>query len=216
MRFNMSSMNTGFFRLVLLAAAVLLLPVSEATGQAEWQRTIKVIAPVEDGEVTSALTDSVVAMAEGQDVRLRRSPDADTTASLGMIRSTLSREGLALSSATHAFITYRFTLRNSRLRRNIMDLHLIYRPAGQQGEDIPILYVNLSEETLYEQLLIEKGTPSPENEAIYRPFKEQIAFHGLLGTATIVQVGDQIIRDPERAATEEREIMATIRKLAYN
>jgi hypothetical protein len=184
-------------RLVLLALALCWLPASDAAGQAEWQRTVKVIAPVEDGQVTSALTDSIVAMVEAQDVPLRRSPEANAATTLETIRTALSDDGLALSSATHAFITYRFALRNSKLQ-------------------IPILYVDLSDEQFYEPLLIEKGVPSAENEAVYHPFKEEIAFHGLLGTATVVKVGNRIIRDPEQAAAEERQIIATIRKLAYN
>lgn len=213
---TIGAMLTRPSRLVLLALALCWLPASDAAGQAEWQRTVKVIAPVENGQVTSALTDSIVAMVEAQDVPLRRSPEANTATTLETIRTALSDDGLALSSATHAFLTYRFALRNSKLQRSILDLHLIYRPTAQQGSDIPILYVDLSDEQFYEPLLIEKGVPSTENEAVYHPFKEEIAFHGLLGTATVVKVGNRIIRDPEQAAAEERQIIATIRKLAYN
>ena len=206
----------GRIRLIILGVAVLLAPVSESAAQAEWQRTVKVIAPVEDGLVTRALTDSVVEMAETQNMELRRTPQSDTTTTPEKIKAALSEEGLALTSATHAFITYRFTQKSGQLHRNILDLHFIYRPTGEQGEDIPILYLDLSEENLYRQLLVKKGTPSPVNEVAFRPFEEQISLYSLRDTARVVQVGNQIIREPERAAAEKRQIMATIRKLTYN
>ena len=216
MSFGVFLGKLGRVRLIILGVAVLLAPVSESAAQAEWQRTVKVIAPIEDGLVTRALTDSVVEMAETQNMELRRTPQSDTTTTPEKIKAALSEEGLALTSATHAFITYRFTQKSGQLHRNILDLHFIYRPTGEQGEDVPILYVDLSEQKLYEELLIEKGTPSSTNEAVFRPFKRQIAFHRLLETATVVQIGNQIIREPERAAAEKRQIMATIRKLTYN
>ena len=191
-------------------------PISESAAQAEWQRTVQVIVPVEDGKTTRALTDSVVAMAEAQDAQIRRSPKSDTTAALETVKASLSNEGLALTSASHVFITYRFTLKNSRLKRNIRDLHFIYRPSAEQGKDVPILYVDLTENQFYKDLLIEQGTPSSVNEAVYHPFKQQIAFHGLLETATVVKVGNEIIRDPEQADAEKEQIMATIRRLTYN
>ena len=206
----------GRVRLIILGVAVLLAPVSESAAQAEWQRTVKVIAPIEDGLVTRALTDSVVEMAETQNMELRRTPQSDTTTTPEEIKAALSEEGLALTSATHAFITYRFTQKSGQLHRNILDLHFIYRPTGEQGEDIPILYVDLSEEDLYRQLLVKKGTPSPVNEVAFRPFEEQISLYSLRDTARVVQVGNQIIRKPERASAEKRQIMATIRKLIYN
>ena len=206
----------GRVRLIILGVAVLLAPVSESAAQAEWQRTVKVIAPIEDGLVTRALTDSVVEMAETQNMELRRTPQSDTTTTPEKIKAALSEEGLALTSATHAFITYRFTQKSGQLHRNILDLHFIYRPTGEQGEDIPILYLDLSEEDLYRQLLVKKGTPSPVNEVAFRPFEEQISLYSLRDTARVVQVGNQIIREPERAAAEKRQIMATIRKLTYN
>ena len=206
----------GRVRLIILGVAVLLAPVSESAAQAEWQRTVKVIAPIEDGLVTRALTDSVVEMAETQNMELRRTPQSDTTTTPEKIKAALSEEGLALTSATHAFITYRFTQKSGQLHRNILDLHFIYRPTGEQGEDIPILYLDLSEEDLYRQLLVKKGTPSPVNEVAFRPFEEQISLYSLRDTARVVQVGNQIIREPERAAAEKRQFMATIRKLTYN
>jgi hypothetical protein len=177
---------------------------------------VKVIAPIQENTVTRALTDTVVGMAETQDLQLRRTPESDTAASLAPIRSALSEEGLALTSATDVFITYRFTLKGSRLQRRILDLHFIYRPSAEQGEDIPILYLDLTENDLYQRLIVEKGLPSSVNEVAFQPFEEAIAFHSLQETATVVQVGNQIIRDPKQAASETRQIAGTIRELTYD
>jgi len=203
-------------RLAALCLAVLLLPISESAGQAQWQKTVKVIVPVEEGTVTRALTDSVVKMVEAQNSEVRRTPQSDTTTTLSAIREALSDEGLALTSPTHVFATYRFTQERGRLQRDILDLHFIYRPSAEQGEDIPILYLDLTEDGLYRKLLVEQGTPVRANEATFRSFEEQVAFHNLLGTARVVRVGNRIIREPEQAATEKKRIMSTIRKLAYN
>jgi len=208
--------KSGRVRFAVLGVAMLLVPVSECLAQAEWQRTVKVIAPIQENTVTRALTDTVVGMAETQDLQLRRTPESDTAASLAPIRSALSEEGLAPTSATDVFITYRFTLKGSRLQRRILDLHFIYRPSAEQGEDIPILYLDLTENDLYQQLIVEKGLPSSVNEVAFQPFEEAISFHSLQETATVVQVGNQIIRDPKQAASEKRQIAGTIRELTYD
>lgn len=206
----------GRFRLAMLGVAVLLVPVAECAAQAEWQRTVKVIAPIEEGIVTRALTDSVVAMAQAQDLPLRRAPQSDTTAPLEKIEAELSKDGLATSSANRVFVTYRFTFKRGSLQRDILNLHFIYRPTAEQGEDIPILYVDLTERDLYQRLLVEKGVPSPINEMAFHPFEEETAFHSIQDTATVVQVGNRIIRDPKQAAAEKQKIMETVQRLTYN
>lgn len=194
---------------------MLVLPISESAGQARWQKTVKVIVPVEKGVVTRALTDSVLTMVEAQNSRFRRAPQSDTTVALTAIKEALSEEGLALTSATHVFITYRFTQKSGRLQRDILDLHFIYRPSAEQGEDIPILYLDLTEDGLYRKVLAEKGTPVRVNEVAFRSFEEQIAFHSLQDRATVVKVGNRIIRDSEQAASAKKRIMKIVRKLTY-
>lgn len=217
MLFGALFQKKGRIRLVLLGVALLLVPISESAAQAEWQRTVKMIAPIKEKMVTRALTDSVVAMAEAKDLQqLQRTPGSNTTDALEEIKDALSKEGLALTSATHVFITYRFALKGSSLKREIRDLHFIYRPTAKQGEDIPILYLDLSENNLYQRLLVEQGTPSSVNEVVFHPFAEKIAFHSLRDNATVVQVGNRIIRDPKQAAAEKQQIAGTIRELTYN
>jgi hypothetical protein len=202
-------------RLAALSLVLLLVPTAESAGQAEWQRTVEVIVPVEEELVTRPLTDSIVAMIEAQALSPKRTPQSDTTATLEEIEAALSGEGLALTSATHVFITYRFTQKSSRLRRDILDFHFIYRPSAEQGEDIPILYLDLSKNNLHQRLLAEKGTPVRINEAAFRSFEGQLRFSELQEEATVVRVGDRVLRDAEKAATAKRQILRTIQNLTY-
>lgn len=205
----------SYKRLALLSLVFLMVPLSESAGQAEWQRTVKVILPVEDESITRPLADSVVAMAKAGEIPIQRAPGSDTT-TLADVRNTISDDGLALTSTTHVFITYRFFLESSTLHRSIRSLHFIYRPTAQQGKDIPILYVNLSDENTRQELLVEKGTPSPVNELSFQPFSKQISLHNLKDKATVVRVGNRIIRDPERAAAVKQRVLQTIRRLTYS
>ena len=215
MHFKLSVERLFLPRLAALSLVLLLVPTAESAGQAEWQRTVEVIVPVEEELVTRPLTDSIVAMIEAQALSPKRTPQSDTTATLEEIEAALSGEGLALTSATHVFITYRFTQNNGRLRRRILDLHFIYRPSAEQGEDIPILYLNLSEDDLHQRLLAKKGTPVQVNEVAFRSFKEQLGFLELQDEATVVRIGDQIVRDAEEAAAAKRQVLRTLQDLAY-
>lgn len=214
MMFGVSFSQISYGRLGVLSLALLFIPVSESAGQVEWQRTVKVIAAVEEGSIVRALTDSIVTMAEAGELPIRRAPNSDTT-TVQEVENALAEEGLALTSASHVFLTYRFTLNGGSLHRDILNLHFIYRPTAQQGEDIPILYVDLTKNDLYQELLIEKGTPSPVNEVVFRPFGEQLRLQNL-ENATVVQVGNRIIRDSEQAAAEKRRILQTVERLTYN
>jgi len=215
MHFGLSFKQLLSPRLAALSLVLLLVPTAESAGQAEWQRTVEVIVPVEEELVTRPLTDSIVAMIEAQALSPKRTPQSDTTATLEEIEAALSGEGLALTSATHVFITYRFTQKSSRLRRDILDLHFIYRPSAEQGEDIPILYLDLSKNNLHQRLLVEKGTPVRINEAAFRSFEDQVRFSELQEEATVVRVGDRVLRDAEKAATAKRQILRTIQNLTY-
>lgn len=215
MHFGLSFKQLLSPRLAALSLVLLLVPTAESAGQAEWQRTVEVIVPVEEELVTRPLTDSIVAMIEAQALSPKRTPQSDTTATLEEIEAALSGEGLALTSATHVFITYRFTQKSSRLRRDILDLHFIYRPSAEQGEDIPILYLDLSKNNLHQRLLVEKGTPVRINEAAFRSFEDQVRFSELQEEATVVQVGDRVLRDAEKAATAKQQILRTIQNLTY-
>ena len=215
MHFGLSFKQLLSPRLAALSLVLLLVPTAKSAGQAEWQRTVEVIVPVEEELVTRPLTDSIVAMIEAQALSPKRTPQSDTTATLEEIEAALSGEGLALTSATHVFITYRFTQKSSRLRRDILDLHFIYRPSAEQGEDIPILYLDLSKNNLHQRLLVEKGTPVRINEAAFRSFEDQVRFSELQEEATVVRVGDRVLRDAEKAATAKRQILRTIQNLTY-
>lgn len=203
------------FSLATLSLALFLLPVRESAGQARWQQTVEVIVPVEEGSVMRALVDSVALMPKAQGLPLRRAPQSDTATSLDKIRTALESEGLALTSATHVFITYRFGQDSGQLQRSVLGLHYIYRSSAGNEEDVSILYVDLSEENQRQRLLREKGTPVAANEVAFRSFREQLSFSQLRSEATVVRVGNEIIRDAGEAAAAKQKIFSTIRNLIY-
>lgn len=114
------------------------------------------------------------------------------------------------------FITHRFALSSGTFNEEILGLYFIFRPEGQEGEDIPVLYLDLREEQLYEELLIERGTRLASNEATFLPFKQQVGFNNFRDQLTVVQVGDRSIRDRNRAAAEKERILKIIQDLTYN
>jgi hypothetical protein len=192
---------------------LLVLSASPSAGQDQWRQTVQTIVPVEEETVARALLDSVVSVVQNQDIPVQKAPRASST-SFKAIKDTLSEEGLAASSATHMFITYRFSLSSSTFNEKILDLYYIFRPEGQ-GEDIPILYLDLREGRLYENLLIERGTRLTSNEATFLPFKQQVGFNDLRDQLAVVRVGNRTIRDTARAAAEKKRILEVIRDLTY-
>lgn len=206
--------HIGAGHLAVTSLLVLVLSVAPSAAQDQWRQTAQVIAPVEEGTVTRALLDSVVSVVEREGFRISSSPQG-ARVSVSERRDSLSSKGLALSSATHVFITYRFSLSSSTLDQEIRDLYFIFRPAGQE-EDIPILHVDLQEGAMYEELLIERGTRLAANESAFVPFRRQLSFHNLRSRVTVVKVGDEIIRDPDRAAAEKERLLDITRELTYN
>jgi len=203
------------YAFALLSLVLLWGSLSPAFGQGAWQRTAQVIVPVEEETAVQALVDSAASLVEQQSIQVRSAPGSERVP-LQTLEDRLSEEGLTVTSATHLFVTYRFSMDRQRVEREISDLHFIYRPAAGQEEDIPLLYLDLSDSRLHTQLLKKRGTPVPSNEAVFVPFLDQIAFHNLQDEATIVRLGNQIIRDEERAAAAKENLMATLKTLYYN
>ncbi|MCS3672733.1 hypothetical protein GGP66_000137 [Salinibacter ruber] len=198
-----------------MSLLLLVLSASPSAGQDQWRQTVQTIVPVKEKTIARALLDSVVSVVQNQDIPVQQAPQASST-SFKAIEDTLSEEGLAASSATHMFITYRFSLSSSTFNEKILDLYYIFRPEGQGGEDIPILYLDLREGRLYESLLIERGTRLTSNEATFLPFKQQVGFNDLRDQLAVVRVGNRTIRDTARAAAEKKRILEVIRNLTYN
>jgi hypothetical protein len=198
-----------------MSLLLLVLSASPSAGQDQWRQTVQAIVPVTEETVARALLDSVVSVVQNQDIPVQQAPQASST-SFKAIKDTLSEEGLAASSATHMFITYRFSLSSSTFNEEILDLYYIFRPEGQEEEDIPILYLDLRKGQLYENLLIERGTRLTSNEATFLPFKQQVGFNNLRDQLAVVRVGSRTIRGTDRAAAEKERILKIIRDLTYN
>lgn len=201
--------------IIAMSLLIFALSASPSAAQDQWRQTVQVIVPVEEGTATRAMLDSAVSVMQNQGISVRQAPQTSPT-SFKEIRETLSEDGLAASSATHVFITYRFALSSGTFDKEILDLHFIFRPEGREEEDIPILYLDLREEQLHEKLLIKRGTRLASNEATFLPFRQQVGFNNLRDQLTVVQVGNQIIRGTDRAAAEKERILKIIRDLTYN
>lgn len=160
-----------------------------------------------------ALVDSMTAVFEAKGAEIRRSPQAQPTP-YPELEQALESDGLSMLSASHAFITYRYRLTSAELQSDILDFHFIYRPPGAQ-EDLSIFYIDLERTPLYDELLVERGTRIPSNEMVLRSFEQQISLHRLAERATIVRLGGEIVRDPERARAEKERILEVTAKLAH-
>lgn len=201
-------------RLFSVAIAVMGLAVlSEAAAQTRWQETIQVIVPVQENEMIGALVDSITTVFQERGTSVRRSPQGEPMPYPQLV-DTLEADGLSPFSASHAFITYRYRLTSAELETQIVDLYFIYRPPGPQ-EDLSIFYLDLEASPLYEELLVQRGTEVPNNEMVLLPFEQQLSFHRLAQQARIVRLGDEIVRDPERAAAEKERILEITARLAH-
>ena len=201
----------GVFGLLLYAFA---LPLAvQAQSQSRWLRTIQVITPVSDREVTGVLLDTLMEVINRQDIRVRRSPEDLDTQSFADLEKALINEGLDVTSATQVFITYRYESTQQGFFAQILDLYFIYRPTEFEEADIPILYLDATDPVI-QNIMVNSGVPSEVNEAVTRPFIEQIAINQLMGS-TVVKVGDRIIRDEKVADYEKRRLLAIIREKSY-
>lgn len=202
--------------LAALAAACLAwgaLALSDGRAQTRWQQTVEVIVPVEDDGLMAALIDSMTTVFERRDAWVKRAPRADSVR-FDQLERELSADGLSTLSASHAFITYRFQLTERGFQTDIRDLHFIYRPPGAQ-EDLSIFYVDLASSPLYDALLVERGTTLSDNEMAFLEFEQQLSLHRLADEVTIVRLGNEIIRDAERAAEEKKRIIEITTQLAH-
>lgn len=203
-----------WMRALVLGMLCTLFGPREAQSQAAWRQTVQVIAPVETEEVPGILLDTLTTALERQNAPVRRSPDAAVT-TFASVQRQLEQEGLGVASATHVFVTYRFHMTSAGTQYKILDLHFIFRSPGVGEEDIPILYVDLTDPETYHRLLVESGTTLPYNEAAFLQFRKQMSFHSLRDVVRVVQVGEHIIRDQKLAAAEKQRILTITTQFTY-
>lgn len=182
-------------------------------GQARWVQTVQVVAPIDEEPATSVLLDTLDVLLQDGGITVQREPDGETYSYEGLERQ-LSGDGLHIYSATHLFITYRFNLTPHNFNVQVRDLHFIYRSPQINEADVPILYLDASNPEI-EQLLKQNGLRRTTNEAAMRRFWDQLTFYQLEETATVVQVGNQVIRDSTEAARQKERLMQIGRKYSY-
>jgi hypothetical protein len=175
---------------------------------------VQVLAPVETNEVTGVLLDTLATSLEKRNAPVRKGPNAPVT-TYSALQNDLSQDGLGVASATHVFITYHFQMTSAGTRYKILDLYFIFRPPNASDTDIPVLYVDLTDPETYERYLVEGGTTIPYNEAAFLQFRDQVSFHTLRDMVRVVQVGEQIIRDPKLAAAEKQRILTITTQFTY-
>lgn len=185
-----------------------------AQAQTRWLQTAEVIAPVEEDGPVQALLDTLVQRIErGESLPLHRTPE-DPKITASALEEQLFAEGLDYTSANRVFIDYRFEMNRQGFSEKITGMYFIYRPQGIEEADIPILYLDMSDPAV-QRLLSESGTTLPDNAAAFRPFREQIGFTRMSADQTLVAVGDDVIREPERAEAEKRRLVKTIERFSY-
>jgi len=208
MTFSRSGRAIGLFG-VGLALALMGLPQT-ANGQV-WLQTARLVAPVEQGPVRTLL-DSVATVMERRGLRARRSPEPDTGRTVTALRRQLiDEEGVGIRSANHVFVDYRFALDSgSSFRQQITSLHFVFRPGPTQA-DVPILYLD-AQENWVRELLRNKGTSLPTNEAALIPFRRHLGFADIArrDETQIVEISGETVREGFR---EKKD--ALIRKVEW-
>lgn len=156
---------------------VLTLPLLSAPAAAqEWAQEVEVMTRIEvDGPVYTFLDTLSAALDQRPEVRLRRSEQDETAIPYADLREQLYEDGIDLLSATHAFVRYRFDIRErTRLVETVKDIYFILR-VDEAESDIPIVYLR-TRDPMISELLTHSGVASPVNMKAITPFRELLSF----------------------------------------
>ncbi|NNE34792.1 MAG: hypothetical protein HKN13_06130 [Rhodothermales bacterium] len=207
-------MNVSKYSVVLAVVfSIAVLATESVEAQSRWQQTVQAITPVRAEHITGSLLDSLIAVSQRSDVRLRRSPDDATEHSIAELEEILLDEGLDVTSANQMFVTYRYEADQRSFKTDILELYFIYRPVEYEDADTPIAIIDATQPVV-RNLLVSNGTALASNEAVFEPFWDQLRLHQL-EDGTVVKVGSKIIRDEDEAATEKAKILTIIRRFLY-
>lgn len=200
-----------------LALAFLLLAGPQDAQAQRWLQTTQLIAPVQSESATRALLDTLINVIDRSDsLMVRRAPDQGGRIMVSELRDNLLDDaGIGLSSANFVFIDYRFEVNRDGFEEKVTDLYFIFRPAGGNEEDIPIMYLNAKDDWV-SNVLRNKGTTLVTNEAALKPFGDQIAFAKIVRErdAQIVEIGDRKVR--EGFEQKKRALVDKITRLSYS
>jgi hypothetical protein len=195
------------FSSILAGSLVLLLAIAPSPTQAQdWRQEVQIITTIPFDSPLHVFLDSVrTYLDDHPNVRVKQSPQDTSSMRARELREALYADGLDLTSATHAFIRYRFDLpaSGSGVVETIQDLYFVFRLDESQS-DRSILYLN-TRDPMVNNLLQEKGIQSPVNMRSFTPFRKLLAFpvvNDRYETA-VVEFGHQTVREepgPEQAS----------------
>ncbi len=192
---------------LLAGILVLLLAFAPPSAQAQdWRQEVQIITTIPFDTPLHVLLDSMgTVLNENPDMRVQRSPDDTSSMTARDLRDALYEDGLDLTSATHAFIRYRFDLpgSGSGVVETIQDIYFIVRLDESQS-DLPIIYLN-TRNPMISTLLLEQGIRSPVNMRSVTPFRKHLAFPVMNNRyeTAVVEFGRQTVREspgPEQAS----------------
>jgi len=192
---------------LLAGSLVLLLAGAPSSAQAQdWRQEIQIITTIPYGSPLHVFLDSMgTLLDQNPEMNVRRSPDDTSSMTASTLREALYEDGLDLTSASHAFIRYRFDLpgTGSGVIETIQDVYFIFR-MDESRSDLPILHVN-TRSPVVSRMLVEQGITSPVNMMSVTPFRQLLAFpvmNDRYDTA-VVELGGQTVREgpgPQQAS----------------
>jgi hypothetical protein len=201
-----------FLVLCLLAFGMAAISPPDASAQ-RWLQTSQLIKNVRSDGPARALLDTLVQVAERQEIEVRRTSDAAEPLTLSELRDELiNGPGLGLTSANKVFINYRFEIRNRGFEESIESFQFLFRPPGGNEEDIQMLYVDASQ-TWVKTILQNKGTSLQTNEAALQTFKDQLSFARTVRDAQITEIAGDPVREGFEA--KKRNLVQKIQRLTY-
>lgn len=197
---------TRFLSSLLTGSLVLLLTLPLSTQAQDWRQEVQIVTTIPSGTPLHVFLDSMgTVLEENPELRVQRSPNDTSSMKAKDLRAALYEEGLDLTSATHAFIRYRFDLpgTGSGVVETIQDIHFIFR-LDESRSDLSLLYLN-TRDPMMSRLLVEKGIPSPVNMMSVTPFRKLLAFPVVTDRyeTAVVEFGGQTVREgpgPQQAS----------------
>jgi len=191
----------------LLGSLLLSLSFSVAPVHAqEWAQEVQIITTVGYQEPLHVLVDSLNdVLTRHPETQVKRTPQADGTVSFRTLRDELLKEGIDLSSASHAFIRYRFELvSGTEIVETVEEMYFIYR-GREDRSDLPILYVDM-QEPVVNDLIRNRGVASPVNLKAVKTFREMLAFPHLntRQETEMVEIAGRAVREDN---SEQQEIL---------
>lgn len=204
--------------LLITGSVLLLLSFTPLASQAQkWAQEAEVVTTIHsDGPLNVFLDSLYQKLDQHPETHVRRSPEDSMSRSYRLLRKELYQEGVALPSASHAFIRYRFDLTKDgqHVVETIQDIHFTLRL--HTGEDLSILYVKL-EEPLIRKYMNTRGIQSEMNLKNHRTFRNHMTFPVLStrSSTEMIAMGGEVLRGVEESSQKQRLLLELFRSRGY-